>query len=440
MMLILPLSGLGWRSRRMIGTAGLFVLFLSVIILPGTAVPVPFGEPSFTATITGSNELVPGNVTTLTIVLFNDARAPELILDPKNPVPSSPTIAYGAELTLEPGTAPVNIPTTSLTIPVLPPGTRVPVTFPVIVPADATAGSYTLDLRVNSQYASSIAKQSRSNVFTYSYLNTTLEVPVTIKGIVRAKVDEISSSNLSSGRNGEITAKITNIGQYAGTNATAKLIPDSSDLNPYQGSYYLGTFRPGEQRIVEWRAAVRDGIDRTFVPATLIISYNDKNGNLTSSEPVSLGIPVKAGPKFQLTYEKPAIEPGGSVTVRVGYTNMGDTPAPDAAVTIVPISPLSSSQTGIHLGTMLPGETREVTYTINLERSALVKSYAILTDVKYRGDDGLITISDPMRIELTTVEPGIITRLLSPLSLVVLTGILLIAGYLFLEREGRIVR
>ncbi|MDD1723630.1 MAG: hypothetical protein LUQ07_00720 [Methanospirillum sp.] len=439
MMFITPLTGYERRSR-LITCTGLFVLLLSLITMTGTAVPIPFGEPSYTAAITGSNELVPGNVTTLTISLFNDARAPELILDPSNPVPSSPTIAYGTELTLEPGTAPVDIPATPLTIPILPPGTRVPVTFPVIVPAEATAGSYTLDLRINSQYASSIAKQSRSNVFTYSYLNTTLTVPVTIKGIVRARVDEISSSNLSSGQNGVITAKITNIGQFAGTNATAKLIPDTSDLNPYQGSYYLGTFTPGEQRTVEWRAAVQDGIDRTLIPATMVISYNDKNGNLTSSEPVTLGIPVKTGPEFRLTYEKPVIEPGGSVTVKVSYTNTGDSPAPDATVTIVPISPLSSPQGGIYLGTMLPGETKEVTYTIELERTALVKPYGILTDVKYRGDDGLISISDPMKIELTTVEPGLITQLLSPLSLVIIIGLLLIGGYLFLEREGRIVR
>ncbi len=62
----------------------------------------------------------------------------------------------------------------------------------------------------------------------------------------------------------------------------------------------------------------------------------------------------------------------------------------------------------------------------------------MLTDVKFRGEDGIVYLSDPLKIELKTVEPGILAVLLSPVSLIVLIGILLIIGYLFLKREGLI--
>lgn len=425
------------RSVLICLTAGLILLS---IILPAAAIPVPFGEPLYTATITGENELMPGNVTPVTVMVRNSGLAPEMILDPVDPVPSSPTIGYGAELTLLPGTAPVTIPATPVTIPVLPPHTGFPVTFPVIVPMDAPAGSYLLDLQVNSQYAQAVAMEGMSNIFTYQPSNVTLRIPVTIKAVVRVRADDISSSNLSSAQNGRITAAITNTGQFAGTRATAELrVPPNGLLTPYQGSYYLGTFAPGEQRTVEWRASVREGTDSTTAPATLVISYLDENGILTTSEPVVIGIPVGSGPKFTLTYDPPEIMPGESVTVRVTYTNTGDAPAQNAAATIVPIPPVSSPMASVLLGTIPPGGKAVVDYDLALERTALVKPYGVLTDIKYRGEDGLLAISDPMHIELTTIPPGIVDQLLSPLSLVILLGLLLIAGYLYLERKGRLV-
>ena len=406
-----------------------------------SAVPIPYGQPYYSATLTGSNELEPGNETLINIKISNIGHTPEKILDIEDPVPSSPVVGVGAELILEPGTAPVDIIATPLTIPALIPSDVVHVAFPVIVPADAKEGSYTLNLHVNSQYAESVAMQGSSNIFTYKPYNTTLPIPVTIKKVVRVRVDDITSSNLSPGLNGKITANITNIGQYAGVHATAELISGTSSLLlPYQGSYYLGTFAQGEERIVEWKAAIHDNADESILPATLVISYEDKNGKQTTSMPVSIGIPIQKGPKFLLEYDEPIIEPGGQVNVRVTYLNTGDTPAYDATAKIVPIDPVSSPQTGIILGTILPGESADADYRFNLESSALVKKYGVLTDVKYRGEDGLIAISDPMRIEITTKEQGILSMLLSPVSLVIILGIVIIAGYLFIEREERLIK
>ncbi len=417
----------------------ILLVWLISCILPVGAMPVPFGEPAYTATITGGNELFPGNITPLTIEVRNTAQTPEKVLDPDDPVASSPVIGYGAELTLRPGNAPVSIPATSLTIPALPENSGVPVTFPVIVPADAIAGDYFLNLDISSQYARSVTMEGMSNTFRFLPWNMTLTIPVTITETVRIRVDAISSSNLSSGENGLISATITNIGQYAGRNASVELIPDKgSPLSLFQGSVFLGTFAPGVQRTVEWRGSVAGALDQTTVPATIQVSYEDKHHLTTDSIPVTVGIPVQSGPKFELDFGKPEIEPGGSVTVNVRYTNTGDSPATDASAKIVPLPPLSSPETVRSLGTIEPGGFVDVAYDLNLEGSALVKRYGVLTDVRYRGGDGLVAISDPMYIELEGRPAGIETLIFSPLSLVILLGILLIAGYLFLKREGRL--
>ena len=410
-------------------------------LVPVSAVPFPYGEPEYYATVSGDNRLIPGNVTPLEITLTNIAHAPEKVLDPVNPVPSSPVVGIGLVLILGPGTAPVEIVSSPLTIPVLPPSVKVPLVFPVIVPADAKAGNYTLSLQVNSWYTDSIAMEGTgTNVFHYQPKNVSVQVPVRIKPVVQVIVTDIIASNMSPGQHGRVSATLTNIGDCAGKNAIAELVPDkSSPVFPYQGSFFLGTLTPGEKRDVSWRMEVLDDIDTTTVPSTVVVSYEDEDGLTVTSEPAFIGIPISSGPKFSISYDKPVIEPGGRASVLVTYHNTGDAPAHHATAKIVPISPVSSPVTTALFETVQPGEAAEVVYEFSLNQKALVKPYGVLTDVKYLGEDQMVAISDPMKIEIETVPPGILTYLFSPIALVIILGVILILGYFFLRWEGRLV-
>lgn len=404
------------------------------------AVPYPYGEPELTASIVGDNECTPGNVTPLLIKVANVATNPELILDVSNPVESTPIVPYAVLLTLEPGNSPVDIIHTVQTLPAIPPATGIPLTFPVIIPADAKAGSYNLDLNIQYQYADSIAKDGLTNVFHYTTKEVILKIPIIIKEKVRIRIDNISTSYMAPGQVGIIRVDITNIGYYSGKNASAELTTaKDSPVTVYQGGYHLGSFDVGETRNVEWRASVSDKLDASSIPAVVQISYEDKNQNITKSQPVSIGIPVSSGPKFNITYDRPKITPGGSAVVRVTYINTGDAPAMGATAKIVPVNPVSSKQTGGMLGTIAPGESVTTDYEFSLSQKALVKPYGVLTDIKFRGEDGTVYLSDPLKIELNTTDPGIIAILLSPVSLVILIGVILVLGYLFLRKEGRLI-
>ena len=419
----------------------LYCILACLWIQPVMAVPYPYGEPEYSATVEGDNTLHPGNITPLTIVITNTAHAPEKILDPVDPVASSPVIGMGLTLTLTAGDAPVDIIATPLTIPVLPPSVKVPVTFPVIIRSDASAGTFSLPLEVTSRYVDSIAMEGTgTNVFHYSSKNVTLEIPVRIKPVVRVRVTDIVATNMSPGQHGRISATITNTGDYNGKNAIAMLVPDpQSPIFPYQGTYFLGTFSPGEQRDVNWRIEVRDEIDTTTIPVTLVISYEDEDGLIETSDPVMIGIPISKGPKFSLSYDKLSIEPGATANIRATFTNTGDEPAHDATAKIVPIAPVSSEGTTASFGTLLPGESADAVFKISLDSEALVKPYGILTNVKYLGEDGIVALSDPMQIEIETAPHGILAFLFSPISLVVIFGLLLIGGYMVLNREGRLI-
>lgn len=419
--------------------SGYFLIGLLFFMLPTSAMTVPFGAPVYSASITGDSELLPGNSTEVTITFRNTAQTTEQLEDSLNSEDSSPTVGYGVELILDPGSSPLQIPATPVTIPVLPPGVGIPVTFPVIIPENVTAGKYLLDLRIHSKYMQSTVSQGDSVYSTEKTKDETLPIPFSIKEVVRVRVDSVSSTNLSPGQDGEITTVLTNIGDYTASNATVTLSAlQPGILNIYQGSYHLERSAPGETEIVHWRASVSDIIDATSIPARLIISYEDNNGILTSSAPVVIGIPIRTGPKFIQTYEVPTLIPGGSVTIRVTYSNTGDVPAYDASARIIPVSPVSSSQTGIRLGTIPPGGSAEAVYQIDLDQMALVKPYSVLSSMRYRGEGGLIALSDPMQIRLNTEPPGMVDLILTPLPLLIMIGILLTLGYLFLARSGRI--
>ena len=411
--------------------------------IPVIAAHIPYGEPVYDATIKGDNELTPGKAVPLKIEFANIGHVPEKLYDLVDPISdlSSPVIGRGITLTLHSGNSPIDVISTPLNIPILPPGMKVPVIFPVIIPESASEGDYTLELEVDSSYIDSVAMQGKdNNVYHYQVKNETLKIPFSIKPVVKVRVNNVKGSNLSPGLDGKIIANITNIGQYTGKYASAEIVTSKySPLTVYQGSYFLGEFKPGETRTVSWKVQVNDQIDSSNIPAVLAVVYEDKNGQITKSMPVTIGIPVSNGPKFTITYEKPNIEPGGSVSVKVKYNNVGDTAANNASTKIVPISPVSSIVTSVLLGDILPNRSVEVVYELTLDGSALVKPYGVLTDIKYRSQDGMVVISDPMRIDLNTVPQSILSRLLSPLSLVIALGILLILVYLIMRRQGRLV-
>ncbi|HOJ95994.1 MAG TPA: hypothetical protein PK024_04040 [Methanospirillum sp.] len=429
------------RNKRLFILGLLIWVFGTGVLFPASAVPFPYGEPEYSATVVGNATLYPGNISLLTLSILNTAHTPEKILDMTDPVISSPLVGMGVELTLKAGSSPIDVIGTPLTIPILPPSVPVTVSFPVIVPADAKSGKYRLPLQVTSWYADSVAMEGTgTNVFHYQPKNVTLEVPIRIKPVVRAEVTDLIVTNISPGHHGRISATITNIGNYAGKNAIAELISDkNSPLIPNPGSYYLGTIKPGEKRSVFWGTYVSDTIESAHIPVTLVITYEDEDGIFASSEPLQIGIPISAGPKFSVSYEKPVIEPGGRAAVKVVYTNTGDAPAYDATAKIVPISPVSSPVTSAAFGTLNPGDSAEVMYEFILDQSALVKTYGVLTDVKYRGENGLVALSDPMRIEIDGAPHGILSYLLSPISLIILLGVILILGYGILKKEGRLV-
>jgi len=410
---------------------GLALLFITPV---QSASVYPFGEPSLSATVEGDSRLDPGTSYDLTIVMENTALDPEQIQETGIYI-YNPVSALGTTVTLFPGGAPVDITNTPLVVGYLPPEVRVPVKFSMIVPEDAPAGNYTLDLQVSYVFVETETQGSNPQ-YIYRSGDATIPIPIQIRPRVRVEARGVSASNVVPGQEGSVTVTLQNMGYETGTHASAQLYTDSiNPITPYQGSAYLGTFPPGETRTVSWRVSVADRINVTVLPAVVIINYQDNDGIITSSRPLTIGIPVSQGPKFVVRYAPVMLYPGGSSELHVTYVNTGDVPAYDADAKITLVSPLVSGDSIVALGDILPGGEANASFSVSLDSNAIVKPYAILTDIRYRDENGVLQLSDLLKINVETKKPGILGYLLTPPVIIAIIGVILIAFYYLSNRR-----
>ena len=240
-----------------------------IVITPTQSASVyPFGEPSLSATVEGDSRLDPGTSYDLTIVMENTALDPEQILETGTYI-YNPVSAIATTVTLLSGDAPVDITNTPLVVGYLPPEVRIPVKFSLIVPEDARAGDYTMNLQAAYMFVET-ETQSSNPQYIYRSRNVTLPISIQIRPRVRVEARGVSTSNVVPGQEGEVTVILQNVGYETGTHASAQLFTDTlSPITPYQGSAYMGTFSPGDTRTVSWRVSVADRINSTVLPAVV---------------------------------------------------------------------------------------------------------------------------------------------------------------------------
>ena len=146
---------------------------------------------------------------------------------------------------------------------------------------------------------------------------------------------------------------------------------------------------------------------------------------------------MNQGPKFAVRYAPVIIYPGGTSQLDVTYVNTGDVPAYDADAKITLVSPLVSGESIVALGDILPGQEANASFSVSLDSNAIVKPYAILTDVRYRDENGVLQLSDLLKINVETKKPGISGYLLSPPVIIAIIGVILIVAYYLSNRRRK---
>ncbi|WFN33718.1 S-layer protein [Methanogenium sp. S4BF] len=420
--------------RRLVLCGILAGLFLCVLTGPVCGAGEAFvrSEPSLYATLSGTDEFVPGTDIRLDFVVENQGVDTEVLRELEYTVFTlNPTTALGTVAGLEVAGAPLSVQSEPYLIGDIPAGESRSFTAYAHVDENAPAGTCVLSVSADYHYAAAQhLLPSGEWQYTYEEKTVRLEVPVRIKGEVKPEILSLQAENLCPGQTGTITVSLKNAGYAKGTVAAAELTSLSGVFRLVDGGVFIGEFAPGAVTDVTFTAYVSDDASAGLYPEEVMIVYTDEHGEPQRSVSERTGVPVGAGASFAIVSGPVEIEPGETKAIRVMFRNTGDATAYDARARIVPGSPLSASVDTALLGDMAPNETKSADFTVKLASGSLEVPYGLNAEIKYRDARDTLILSDQIVQQVNGAAGNPVKDLLlNPVSLAVIVGIVLLAGY-----------
>jgi hypothetical protein len=169
--------------------------------------------------------------------------------------------------------------------------------------------------------------------------------------------------------------------------------------------------------------------------APTLVDYRASYIYQKANQTVPIFINVKEQADFEITSAKADLNAGGKKgPVDVTYKNTGDEPITDAVARMSIFKPFSSTDDQAYIGTLRPGEEKNVTFRIDVDSDATPKEYGINSEIKYTDVNGDTVISESMKIPVN-VNPAA-GSLLVP-AVVVLVLIAAAGGYMYIKRRKK---
>jgi hypothetical protein len=125
----------------------------------------------------------------------------------------------------------------------------------------------------------------------------------------------------------------------------------------------------------------------------------------TAQHTIQIPVIVKPAAKFEVVEVSGNLTAGAKDTINVTYINSGELQAQEAVARLVVMRPLSTDGSMKSLGTMLPGESKTVSFVISSDFLAVEKNYGIDSEVKYIDEDGEDTFSESMKVNVRLEKP-----------------------------------
>jgi len=419
----------------------LILIFLTCIILT----PVSAGEkymagfPEMTAAVSGTNEFSPGDDATIAVRLqnqgLNEYKFVQSGIIDRDDLPNTAKLMT---VTLGQGDSPIIIKSDPQMIGDLKGGSSTVVNFNVKIPRDAPVGTFDLPLNLKYTYLW-MADQYGTDTIQYRYRkeNETLMLPVKIKPELQFSIISSNAEHINAGTEGYLTLVIQNTGQEDGKNAVLKITgSDNSPAIPTDGSTFIGDFSRGAEVTVKSKISVNRDAESNTYPLDVYINYENYEGDTVDTERTTIGIPVGEKVSFTSVSDPIEISPGQKKAITVVFQNSGGATVYSAQARISVVDPFTSDDDTAFLGTVAPGETREATFEISVDGSAIEKEYGLDSEVRFRDALDNSIISDPIKVRITVVKDAGIGGFLgsSPVILVI-TAVAIIGGGYWLYRR-----
>jgi len=396
------------------------------------------GSPELSAYISGSNEVSPGDTVELKVIIenkgVNEFKFIQSGIVERDDLPNT---AKFLTVSIAPGDAPVVIKSDPQMLGDLKGSSIANCVFTTKVQPDATSGMYNLPLTLNYSYLYEADQYGTDTIqYLYKEKNEIFNLPIKIKPELKINVLSAKAEHLNAGTEGYVTLEVKNVGHENGKNAIIKIARnDMSPVLPTSGSMYIGDFSVNQTVSSQFKVSISSDAEEQTYPLDVLVNYENSEGDQVTSDVETIGLQVGKKIDFGIISAPDTISPGQKKVIKVQYTNTGGAPAYDVQARISAVDPFTSNDDTAFLGTLAPGETREATFEISVDKSATVKEYALDSEVRYRDALDNSLISDPMKVRIVVEQEN--SLLGNPFVLAVIAAAVILIGYLVYRQRTK---
>jgi len=421
----------------------LIAIFMVFLMAPAMAGTLYLSDgPTFTATVAGTNQFSPGQDVQLPVKIENHGlNNLKFVLAGYIERDDLPNTAKFVTATLAPGDSPVIIKSDSQVVGDLLGGKSVQVIYNIKIPKQATAGEYLLPVTISYQYLAD-AEQNAGDLIEYTYKtkNVTTSIPLKIDSNVFLDVSPISTGGLNVGTEGYLDLNVTNSGSEDAHDAIIKILRNgNSPVIPTDCSMYIGEFPAGNSTVCRFKVSVSRDAEAQDYPVDVIAVYKNHNGDMVTSAPSTVGIPVNGKIRFDVVSADSKMNAGKKKIIEVTYRNAGEATAYNAQARISVVDPFTSNDDSAYLGDIAPGNTGIARYEVGVSSDAVAKDYALDSEVRYRDSLDNSQISDTVKVPVTVVQPTAMEGIMANLVIAVVGIIVVVAAgyYLLVIRKKK---
>lgn len=388
----------------------ILIVFLLIWII---AVPVHAGSkymsggPELTAAISGPNEFKPGDTVSLNIKVENSGLisvkfAQSGIIE-RDDLPNTAKMVVAD---LAAGESPLVIKSDPQRIGDIPGGKSAQASFLIKIPSETPGGTFSLPLHLSYTYLAMAEQEGQDNVqYIYKVKETTLDLPFRVRPVAALTVLSVTPEQLNVGTEGYVTLQIRNTGSEPARKAVIKITRNgNSPVIPTDSSVYIGEYPDGATITPRFKVSVSSDAEGQTYPLDVALIYENSEGDMATSEIVTVGVPVGGKISFVVSSPPSAVTPGSKRVIDVVYKNTGNATVFNAQARISAVDPFTSNDDTAYLGDLAAGESAVAHFEISTEKSAVLKDYGLDSEVRYRDSLNNSQISDTLKVRVSVVQ------------------------------------
>lgn len=193
-------------------------------------------------------------------------------------------------------------------------------------------------------------------------------------GIVSA-----TPESLYPGTNQTLTLSLQNIGSGIAKNVTVSVLGNKNITAGNSASHiFVGTINAGATETASLFITASRGDNQSKYNLPVHVTYQNANYNVTSNKTVQVPINLQPIAQFNVTQSISNLAPGATyVPVTLKVKNTGNEVAKSVIFSLETIYPVSQVNPNAYLNSLLPGQTANVTFYVNVDSAANNGQYPI---------------------------------------------------------------